>query len=152
MLREAEKKKLNKGMYIRFVLSTKEDIVPAIVSVTGMRHVFYIERTDDGRLMFILSATIGNGDGLFQDIFDVEREINSLFNSDDEYCLDYVTSNIGEYEFRVFGHVGDGVTANMFIQNKIIEDYDRGGSVISEKDMDIVKAYNFVYSAVVDNI
>ena len=152
MLRDIEKQTITQGMYVRFILSTKEDPVPAIIMLSSTDNVYHTERTDDGRLLFVFFTTLTSGDNHFQHILDLQNDIASLFSSDKDYTLDFVTSNSGEYKFHVFGHIGEGQVVNLFLPDELLKNYDDAPEELSEDDKALVAAYHAVYHNVVEEI
>ena len=152
MLRDTEKQTLTRGMYVRFILRTDEDLVPALVMLSGTNNVYHVEQTEDGHLLFVFFLTLADNNQPFQAILDLQNDISSLFPDDKAYTLDFVTSNPGEYDFHVFGHIGEGQVANLFLPAETIRDYDKNPEALPEKDKELAAAYRFVYRSVVENI
>lgn len=89
MLREAEKYKNVKAIYVRFLLKTEIDIKPVTDMLSKNPNITHTELLEDGRLLFVYDFGEAPGEKEYDDFDTFVDEFSELFGYGDMYSFDY---------------------------------------------------------------
>ena len=104
MLREAEKYKNVKALYVRFLLETKIDKKPVTDMLNKVSNITLIELLDDGRLLFIYDFGEAPGEKEYDEFDTFVDELSELFGYGDRYSFDYASGKYKKDVPTFFGH------------------------------------------------
>ena len=91
MLREAEKYKNVKALYVRFLLETKIDKKPVMDMLGKVSNITHIELLDDGRLLFVYDFGEAPSEKDYDEFDTFVDELSELFGYGERYSFDYAS-------------------------------------------------------------
>ena len=126
MLREIEKQELTFGIYVRVIIRQLNKksmnavckILQDIKKLKYGKEIKYIEKINGSTLLVIYGTVDCYRSDRFQDFIKVLKKIHEavITSTDNDYLLDFVTTNKGFYDFSLVG-------SKHYINGKLTTDY-----------------------------
>jgi hypothetical protein len=104
MLREAEKYKNVKALYVRFLLETKIDMKQVTDMLSKVSNVTHIELLEDGRLLFVYDFGEAPSEKDYDEFDTFVDELSELFGYGERYSFDYASRKYKKDVPTFFGH------------------------------------------------
>ena len=126
MLREIEQDKIKFGIYVRVVIrqlnrKSTNIILKTLQAIKKLKYdkeIKYIEKINNSTILFIYKTVDCYAYGRFKDFINILKELHEaiITSTDEDYLLDFITTNRGFYDFSLVG-------SKHYINGKLITDY-----------------------------